>query len=420
MGRPVVSGPSEDKPRLPVAVISGFLGAGKTTLVQRILNNREGRRVAVIVNDIGEYSADAKLLKGASLKDHQNIIELKNGCICCSLRDELADRLTQIASSNQFDYVLVEATGISEPLPVAAGFFTDDEFGNTLDDLVRVDAMITVVDAMNFPLDFEKSDTLRDRRIALDPADDRSISDVLAEQVEFANVIVINKTDLVSDLELRRLEAVLHQLNPKAKLVQATHGMVPMETLLDTHAFEFEKASQASGWQRAIIGKKTPPTSEFDLGSFVYRARRPFHPGRLWDALQEKMPGVIRVKGFFWLASRHNHAGIWSQAGHAFRDDLAGRWWASLPKDEWPDEAVAQEEIHRLHEEPYGDRRQELVFIGSGMDRTSIEQRLNHCLLDDVEMRLGQMGWESFADPFSIWWDDDEGEISGNENFPTA
>ena len=408
------------RPRLPVAVISGFLGAGKTTLIDRILNNPQGRRIAVIVNDIGEYNADARLLNGASLKHHKNIIELKNGCICCSLRDELAERMTQLVASDQFDYIVVEATGISEPLPVAAGFFADDELGNTLDDVVRVDCMITVVDALNFPLDYEKSDTLRDRRIALDPADDRSVSDVLAEQVEFANVIVINKTDLVSELDLRRLEAVLHQLNPKARLIEATHGMVPMETLLDTHAFEFEKASQASGWQRAIIGKKKPPTTEVDLNSFVYRARRPFHPGRLWDALQERMPGVIRVKGFFWLASRHNHAGIWSQAGHAFRDDLAGRWWASLPKDEWPEEPVAQEEIHRLHEEPYGDRRQELVFIGAGMDRQWIEQRLNQCLLDDVEMRMGQMGWESFADPFSVWWDDDEGEITGNENFPTA
>jgi G3E family GTPase len=415
-----VSNSTPARRRLPVAVISGFLGAGKTTLVDRILNNPQGRRIAVIVNDIGEYSAEAKLLSGASLKHHRNVIELKNGCICCSLRDELAERISQIASSNQFDYILVEATGISEPLPVAAGFFSDDEFGVTLEDVVRVDAMITVVDALNFPLDFDKSDSLRDRRIALDPEDDRSVSDVLAEQVEFANIIIINKADLASSVELRRLEAVLYQLNPKAQLIQATHGIVPMESLLDTNAFEFEKASQASGWQRAIIGKKTPPASEFNLGSFVYRARRPFHPGRLWDALQEKMPGVIRVKGFFWLASRHNHAGIWSQAGHAFRDDLAGRWWASLPRDEWPEEPVAREEIHRLHQEPYGDRRQELVFIGAGMDRVAIEQRLNHCLLDDVEMRLGQVGWESFADPFSIWWDDDEGEISGNENFPTA
>jgi G3E family GTPase len=415
-----VSGSNHGRERIPVAVISGFLGAGKTTLIDRILNNREQRRIAVIVNDLGEFSFDSRFLEGASLKHHRNVIELKNGCICCSLRDELAERISQLAASELFDYVLVESTGISEPLPVAAGFFSDEENGNSLDDIVRVDAMITVVDALNFPLDFEKSDTLSDRRISLDPIDDRSVSDVLAEQVEFANIIVINKTDLVTEVELRRLEAILHQLNPKARLVRSTHGIVPMELVLDTRAFDFEEASQSSGWQRALVGKKTPPATEFDLASFVYRARRPFHPGRLWDVLQERMPGVLRVKGFFWLASRHNHAGIWSQAGRAFRDDLAGRWWASLPRDEWPEEPVAQQEIHRLHQEPYGDRRQELVFIGAGMDRPTIEARLDQCLLDDVEMQLGQLGWEGFADPFSVWWDDDEGEIAGNENFPTA
>lgn len=411
---------SDERKRLPVAIISGFLGAGKTTVIERILNNRDKRRIAVVVNDLGEHGAEPRLLKGHGLRHHENVIRLDNGCICCSLRDELAARISEIAKSDQFDYVLVESTGISEPLPVAAGFFAEDELGQQLEDVVRVDAMITVVDALNFPLDFEKSDTLRERRIALDGADDRSVADVLAEQVEFANIVVVNKSDLVEEVDLRRLEALLHQLNPKARLVRATHGMIPLELLLDTNAFDFEEASQSSGWQRALIGKKTPPAAEFDLGSFVYRARRPFHPGRLWDVLQESLPGVLRVKGFFWLASRHNHAGIWSQAGRAFRDDLAGRWWASLPRDEWPDEPVAQEEIHRLHEEPYGDRRQELVFIGAGMDRTLIEARLDECLLDDVEMQLGQLGWEGFADPFSVWWDDDEGEIAGKDNVPTA
>lgn len=404
---------------MPIAVISGFAGVGKTTLIDRILHNPEGRRLAAIVN-ANDGSADAGLMKGTRLKHHKNVIELKNGCICCSLRDELSERLRELAASNLFDYVLIEATSITEPLPVAAGFFMEDESGDALEDVVRVDAMITVVDALNFPLDFERGDTLRERGVALDPGDDRAVADVLAEQVEFANVIVINKVELATERELRRLEAVLHQLNPKARLVEASHGVVPMDAVLDTYTFDFEQASQASGWQRAISGKNPPPASEFGLDSFVYRARRPFHPGRLWDALQEPMPGVIRVKGFFWLASRHNHAGIWSQAGHVFRDDLAGRWWASLPRDEWPDEPLAREEIRRLHEEPYGDRRQELVFIGAGMNRELIERRLNQCLLDDVEMRLGQVGWESFADPFSIWWDEDEGEIAGNDNFPTA
>jgi G3E family GTPase len=415
-----VTGSSQARQRIPVAVISGFLGSGKTTLVDRILNNPGRRRIAVIVNDLGQSRSESRFLEGASLKHHRDVIRLENGCICCSLRDDLAERIVQLARSERFDYVLIESSGISEPLPVAAGLFADDELGSQLEELVRVDAMITVVDALNFPLDFEKSDTLIDRRVALDPTDDRSVSDVLAEQVEFADIIVINKADLVAEVELRRLEALLHQLNPKARQIRASHGVVPMEAVLDTQAFDFEEASQSSGWQRALVGKKTPPANEFDLASFVYRARRPFHPGRLWDVLQETMPGVLRVKGFFWLASRHNHAGIWSQAGRAFRDDLAGRWWASLPREEWPDEPVAQEEIHRLHQEPYGDRRQELVFIGAGMDRSSIEARLDQCLLDDVEMQLGQLGWESFADPFSVWWDDDEGEIAGNENFPTA
>lgn len=414
-----MTGAPSSRSRLPIAIISGFTGAGKTTLIDRILHNPEGRRIAAIING-ADTGGDAGLLKRTRLKHHKNVMELTNGCICCSLRDELAERLRELASSNCFDYVLVEATAITEPLPVAAGFFMEDDSGGALEDVVRVDAMITVVDALSFPLDFERGETLRDRRVTLDPADDRAVADVLAEQVEFANVIVINKADLANEQELRRLEAVLQQLNPKAKVVEATHGIVPMEAVLDTHSFDFERVSQASGWQRAISGKNMPPASEFGLGCFVYRARRPFHPGRLWDALQEPMPGVIRVKGFFWLASRHNHAGIWSQAGHVFRDDLAGRWWASLPRDEWPEEPVAREEIRRLHEEPYGDRRQELVFIGAGMDRDAIEQRLDQCLLDDVEMRLGQLGWEDFADPFSIWWDDDEGEIAGNENVPTA
>jgi G3E family GTPase len=406
--------------RLPLAFISGFVGAGKSTLVERVLNSSRGRRIAVIVNDLDDYSADGRPLGGARLRHYQNVVQLRNGCICCSLRGDLRAQINRMVESNQFDYVLVEASGISEPLPVVAGFLSEEELNGELEETVRVDAMITVVDALNFPLDYEKCDTLGERRISLDPDDDRSVSDVLAEQVEFANVIVINKVDLVSEQDLRRLEAILHQLNPKARIERASHGVVPMETVLDTHAFEFEQASQASGWQRAIVGKHTPPADEFELESFVYRARRPFHPGRLWDVLQERMPGVIRAKGFFWLASRHNHAGVWSQAGHAFRDDLAGRWWASLPREEWPQEPVAQEEINRLQEEPYGDRRQELAFIGEGMDCGYIEQRLNQCLLDDVEMRLGQIGWGSFADPFSVWWDEDEGEIAGNDDFPSA
>ncbi len=405
---------------MPVAIISGFLGAGKTTLIDRILSNCGGKRLAAVVNDLGESTSDARLLRGRQLRHHENVTELTNGCICCSLRDDLADRLTELSRSGQYDYVLVEATGISEPMPIAANFFSEGDDSPSLDDLVRIDAAITVVDALNFPIDYEKGSTLEERNVTLASGDDRSVSDVLAEQVEFANIIVINKTDLVDEAALRKLEATLSHLNPKARLVRATHGIAPLESLIDTGAFEFEEASQASGWQQAIVGKSEPPENDFNLEVFVYRARRPFHPGRLWDALRRADDGVIRVKGFFWLASRHNHAGVWSQAGQTFRDDLAGRWWASLPRDEWPEEASAQEEIDRLHEEPYGDRRQELAFIGTRLDRDALQRKLDDCLLDDVEMSLGQLGWEGFADPFSVWWDDDEGEISGRADVPSA
>jgi G3E family GTPase len=415
-----VTRPTQSEQRLRTTIVSGFLGAGKSTLVERLLHGARGRRIAVIVNDSRDTRNDSRLMNGSRLKQHPNVTELCNGCVCCTLRDELADAVARIHASNQFDYLLIEATGISEPLPIASVFFSDDDSETSLESLLDLDSMVTVVDARNFPLDFESRDTLGDRRIALDDNDDRSVSDVLAEQVEFANTIVINKADLVPEEDLRRLEAVLHQLNPEARLISATHGIAPSEAMIDTHAFDFEKVSQASGWQQAIIGKQTVDAGEFDLGSFVYRARRPFHPGRLWDALQAPLPGVIRVKGFFWLASRHNHAGVWSQAGLASRDDLAGRWWASLPRDEWPEERRAQEEIHRLHQEPYGDRRQELVFIGVALDQRQIQARLDECLLDEVEMRLGQLGWESFADPFSSWWDDEEGEIGGGLNVPTA
>lgn len=415
-----MSDKSEPDPqrRIPVAIVSGFLGAGKTTLLNRLLNNQGELRIATLVNDLGEGGTDGKLMRGVQLKEHSLVSELRNGCICCSLRDELAERIALLATSGDVDYILVEATGIAEPLPVAANFISEDEEGLSLESLVKIDAAITVVDALNFPLDYERGDTLEERRIDVASGDDRSVSDVLAEQVEFASILVINKADLVSKEALQKLESLLEQLNPLAKIIVTTHGIAPTSSLLDTNSFEFESVSQASGWQRALVGNEPPTNSELDV--FVYRARRPFHPGRLWDFLRKPVPGVIRAKGFFWLASRHNHAGIWSQAGDTFRDDLAGRWWSSLSRSEWPEDANAQAEIDRLHEEPYGDRRQELAFIGGALRTEELARVLDECLLDDVEMSLGQLGWGCFADPFSVWWDDDEGEISGSENVPSA
>lgn len=405
--------------RLPVTIVSGFKGSGKTTLINRIVNNACGLRFAVIVNSAGVPASDICTRDAEISPTHADVFELNGGCICCSLKGELSERIQKIAESGSYDYLLVESNCISEPLSVAANFFSEEEEGPGLEEIVRLDTLVTVVDARNFPHDYERSETLVDRQLALDDSDDRCVSDVLAEQVEFADVVMVNKSDRVGETELQRLTAILSYLNPKARLIRTSHGVAALDTLLNTRSFDFESASRAAGWQQAINGQE-PSSLDSDLQSFVYRARRPFHPGRLWDALQHHMTGVIRAKGFFWLASRNNHAGVWSQAGQNFRDDFAGRWWSSLPHEEWPEEAAALEEIERVSEEPHGDRRQELAFIGVQMDTKSIRSELDRCLLDDIEMRLGQLGWESFADPFSTWWDDDEGEISGKADFPSA
>lgn len=405
--------------RLPVTIVSGFKGSGKTTVINRIVNNACGLRFAVILNSAGAPASDICTRDAEVSPTQADVFELNGGCICCSLKGELSDRIRKIADSGNYDYLLVESSCISEPLSVAANFFSEEEDGAGLEEVVRLDTLVTVVDALNFPRDYERSETLVDRQLALDDADDRCVSDVLAEQVEFADVVIVNKSDRVGDAELKHLAAILAYLNPKARLVLTSHGVAALDILLNTRSFDFESASRAAGWQQAINGHELA-SPDSDLQCFVYRARRPFHPGRLWDALQHHMAGVIRAKGFFWLASRNNHAGVWSQAGQNFRDDFAGRWWASLPHEEWPEEASALEEIERVSEEPYGDRRQELAFIGVQMDAARIRNELDRCLLDEIEMRLGQRGWESFADPFSTWWDDDEGEISGKADFPSA
>jgi G3E family GTPase len=406
--------------RLPVTLISGFKGAGKTTLLSRILNNVQGRRIAAIVNKPHTASSDVSWSQGELGGVRADVFELKGGCLCCTLRHELRDLVRKLTQGPRYDYCVIEAHCSSEPLSVAASLLSDLPDEDALGSMLRLDTLVTVVDALNFSADYARSEGLLERGLALDTSDDRSVSDVLAEQVEFANVIVLNKADSANPHAVRRLTALLSQLNPKARVLATSHGVTALDSVLSTGAFEFEQVRQSAGWQCAIGGHAAPPSQEFGLESFVYRARRPFHPGRLWDALQREMPGVLRAKGFFWLASRYNHAGVWSQAGQAFRDDLAGRWWASLPRDEWPEEPFEQEEIQRLHQEPFGDRRQELVFVGESVDFDLLQSQLDQCLLDDIEMKLGRMGWESFADPFSTWWDEEEGAISGNTNVPTA
>jgi len=394
------------RPRLPVTVFSGFLGAGKTTLLNHVLNNREGRRVAVIVNDMSEVNIDAQLvtLGGASLdRTQEKLVEMSNGCICCTLREDLLTEVARLAKENRFDSLLIESTGISEPMPVAATFSFRDEHGFSLSDVAELDALVTVVDASNFLREYGSVDDLRARGIALGPQDERTIVDLLIEQVEFANVLVLSKTDLVTPSDAARLEGILHHLNPEARIVHADHGHVPLATVLGTGLFDPDRAAQYPGWAKELAGIHTPETEEYGIRSFVYRARRPFHPERLNDFFNSEWVGVLRSKGFFWLATRMKEAGAWSQAGPACRVTRAGLWWAGVPTSAWPKDPEAVARIHEDWQAPFGDRRQELVLIGMGMDEEALRAGFDGALLTDEEWELGPEWWSTFEDPFMNW-----------------
>jgi G3E family GTPase len=398
--------PANAEKRLPVTVLSGFLGAGKTTVLNHVLNNREGRRVAVIVNDMSDVNIDGQLVRdgGARLsRTEERLVEMSNGCICCTLREDLLLEIRRLAAEDRFDYLLIESTGISEPLPVAETFTFEDEKGESLSDVARLDTMVTVVDALNFLHDYESSDLLHDRGESIGEQDTRTVVDLLVEQIEFCDVIVMNKSDLVSATDRERLASILKTLNPRADIVPAVFGRVPLERILDTGRFDFEQASSAPGWLQEMRGEHVPETEAYGISSFVYRARRPFHPQRFWDLIHSEWQGVVRSKGYFWLASRMDFAGSWSQAGGACRHGAAGLWWSAVDPQDWPDDAEYRARIDSKQDGEFGDRRQEIVFIGIEMDRVHVTRMLDACLLSDAEMQLGETAWRRFPDPFPAW-----------------
>lgn len=450
----MLSSSSSSSSPLPVTILSGFLGSGKTTLLQRILMNRQGLRIGVIVNDMSEVNIDAALIAEGQTVIHRlvdtpstsssssssdevssEMVALSNGCICCTLREDLLTVMIKLANEKKFDYLVIESSGISEPLPVAETFtFVDETTGNRLSDIARLDTMVTVVDAFHWLKDYDSNATLADRQLAVNTTDTRGVVDLLIDQIEFSNIILINKIDLVKErTEIDRLKAIIRTLNPDARILESIRADIPLTDVLNTHLFSFEKASSAPGWLKEIRGQHIPETLEYGISSFVFRASRPFHPQRLYDALAHSgeatspLRCIIRSKGFVWLAidGGMDEVALWAQAGRIWQLSAGRPWWITLPKEEWPVSmlTVIQDALNKYPENNnttdgtylYGDRATELVIIGMNMDKTIVQSTLQNCILTDDEWALGRDAWDLYDDPFDFYAYEDEDEEGDDE-----